>query len=155
MNKIKEIAEKSEGRVIVATLPKTEFTEPTEKGKEQKETTAPAKTQQGKAQAPTPPKKPLKTLEEKKAEFDRLNRLFYRQRCFEGAIKRINEYGESLAADTPNELESKSFRLILGSGYSNEDLKITNREVIADTLSYLSARIENTIEEIKAEILKG
>jgi hypothetical protein len=154
MDKIKEIAEKSEGRVIIATLPKREFTEPTDKGKEKKEPNAPAKTQD-KPKAPKVQDKPEKTIEQKKAEFDRLNRLFYRQRCFEGAIKRINEYGESLAADTPNELESKNFRLILGSGYSNEDLKITNREVIADTLSYLSARIENTIEEIQTEILNG
>lgn len=154
MNKIKEIAEKSEGRVIIATLPKTEFTEPTNEGKEKKEPNAPAKSQE-KPKAPKAQDKPEKTLEQKKAEFDRLNRLFYRQRCFEGAIKKIAEYSENLAADTPNELESNSFRLILGSGYSNEDLKITNREVIADTLSYLSARIENTIEEIKTEILKG
>ena len=152
MSKIKEIAEKSEGRVIIATLPKTNFVNPKEEGKK------PQPTQEKPTEKPEVPKaqdKPEKTIEQKKAEFDRLNRLFYRQRCFEGAIKRIKEYDENLAAESPNELESKSFRLILSNGYSNDDLKITNREVITDTLSYLSARIENTIEGIQTEILNG
>jgi hypothetical protein len=96
-----------------------------------------------------------KTLEQTKAEFDRLNRLFYRQRCFDNAVKKINDFAESLEADSPTELETKNFRLVLASGYNNEDVKVTNRDVIADTLNYLRARIENTIEEIQTEILKG
>jgi hypothetical protein len=147
MNKLKEIAEKSEGRVIIATLPKIETPENGENPESPKS--------KGKGTEPKHQDKPQKTLADMQAEFDRLNRLFYRQRCFEGAKKRIKEYSESLATESQTELESKNFRLILGSGYNNEDLKITNREVITDTLNYLTARIETAIEGIMDEILKG
>lgn len=151
MNKLKEIAEKSEGRVIIATLPKTETPENGENNEPTKN--------KGKAAEPKHQDKhqdkPQKTLAEMQSEFDRLNRLFYRQKCFESAKKRIKEYSENLSNESQTELESKSFRLILGSGYNKEDLTITNREVINDALNYLTARIENTIEEIQTEILKG
>lgn len=146
MNKIKEIAEKSEGRVIVATLPKQQ---PTEKGKEKKETTAPAKPLEENNQD-----KPQKSLAEMQADFERLRNLFHRKARFENAITKLKDYGKSLS-ESGEEIESEGFKLILGSGYNREDVKISNVVVIADCIKFLQARIESTIEGIEEDILKG
>lgn len=153
MNKLKEISEKSEGRVIIATLPKTEFTEPIEKGKEKKEPTAPAKPQE-KHQAPKAQEQPQKSLAEMQADFERLRNLFHRKSRFENAISKLKDYGKNLA-ESGEEIESEGFKLILGSGYNREDVKISNVVVISDCIKFLLARIETTIEGIEAEILKG
>lgn len=141
MNKIKEIAEKSEGRVIVATLPKQQ---PTNKGKENKEAAAPAKAQE----------QPQKSLAEMQADFERLRNLFHRKSRFENAISKLKDYGKNLA-ESGEEIESEGFKLILGSGYNREDVKISNVVVISDCIKFLLARIETTIEGIEEDILKG
>ncbi len=141
MNKIKEIAEKSEGRVIVATLPKQQ---PTNKGKENKEATAPAKAQE----------QPQKSLAEMQADFERLRNLFHRKARFENAITKLKDYGKNLA-ESGEEIESEGFKLILGSGYNREDVKISNVVVISDCIKFLLTRIETTIEGIEEDILKG
>ena len=144
MKNLKEVAEKSEGRVIIATLPKTGTTE---KGNEKKEPTAPAKPQEKPHQ-----EKPQKSLAEMQADFERLRNLFFRKSRFESAIEKLKDFDKNLK-QTGEEIESEGFKLILSSGYSREDVKINNVVVIADCVKFMLARIESTIEGIETAIL--
>lgn len=102
-------------------------------------------------------KKPsqLKSLQELQKEFDRLHSLFYRKKRFERALEDLDNYAKRLADREGVDLEAKDFRIILGSGYSNEDFKISNALVISDTIAFLKARIADTIARIEEDIIKG
>ena len=134
MSKLKEIAEKSEGRVIIATLPKQQLTE---KGHEVKTTNAQNK--QKEKDQDKHQEKPQKSLAEMQADFERLKNLFYKKTRFENAIVRLKDYSENLKK-SGDEIEDDNFRLVLGGGYNREDAKITNKAVIAECVNFLIAR---------------
>jgi hypothetical protein len=145
MSKIKEIAEKSEGRVIIASLPKTE---PTEKGQESKTPTAQEKPNEKRQE------KTQKSLAEMQADFERLKNLFNRKTRFENALVKLKDYSDSIKK-TGGDIESDDFKLILGSGYNREDIKISNKEVINECVKFLQARVASTVETIENEIVNS
>jgi hypothetical protein len=145
MSKIKEIAEKSEGRVIIASLPKAE---PTEKGQESTIQTAPEKPKEKHQE------KQQKTLVEMQADFERLKNLFNRKTRFENALVKLKDYSDSIKK-TGGDIESDDFKLILGSGYNREDIKISNKEVINECVKFLQARVASTVETIENEIVNS
>jgi hypothetical protein len=104
---------------------------------------------------PSQPETQPKSLQELQKEFDRLHSLFYRKKRFERALEDLDNYAKRLADREGVDLEAKDFRIILGSGYSNEDFKISNALVISDTIAFLKARIADTIARIEEDIIKG
>jgi len=99
--------------------------------------------------------KTTKTLEELQREFDRLSDLFNRKNRFQKALNDLAIYAKELKNEDSTNLESNEFKLVLGHGYSKEDLKLSNREVIAETVNYLRAKISATIEAIESQILNA
>lgn len=95
-----------------------------------------------------------KSLQDFKKEFDRLNDLFNRKNRFESALQKLSDFSNGLKDDDPNSLDSSKFTLILDSGYRGEEIRISNRLVICEALSYLRSKIYATVEGIEAEILK-
>lgn len=116
MKNLKEVAEKSEGRVVLVTMPKNE---PTTKGEKVKPTAAVEKPKE------KPQAKPQKNLAEMQADYERLRNLFFRKSRFENAIEKLKDFDKNLK-QTGEEIESEGFKLILSSGYSREDVKINN-----------------------------
>jgi hypothetical protein len=143
MKNLKEVAEKSEGRVVLVTMPKNE---PTTKGAAEITAKAPEKPKE------KPQAKPQKNLAEMQADFERLRNLFFRKSRFESAIEKLKDFDKNLK-QTGEEIESEGFKLILSSGYSREDVKINNVVVISDCVKFMLARIESTIESIETDIL--
>lgn len=143
MKNLKEVAEKSEGRVVLVTMPKNE---PTTKGAAEITAKAPEKPKE------KPQAKPQKNLAEMQADFERLRNLFFRKSRFESAIEKLKDFDKNLK-QTGEEIESEGFKLILTSGYSREDVKINNVVVISDCVKFMLARIESTIESIETDIL--
>jgi len=80
MKNLKEVAEKSEGRVVLVTMPKNE---PTTKGAAEITAKAPEKPKE------KPQAKPQKNLAEMQADFERLRNLFFRKSRFESTIESI------------------------------------------------------------------
>lgn len=143
MKNLKEVAEKSEGRVVLVTMPKNE---PTTKGAAEITAKAPEKPKE------KPQAKPQKNLAEMQADFERLRNLFFRKSRFESAIEKLKDFDKNLK-QTGEEIESEGFKLILSSGYSREDVKINNVVVISDCVKFMLSRIESTIESIETDIL--
>jgi len=149
MSKIKEIADKSAGRVIIATLPKQQ---PTENGQEVKTPNAqddPKEKQQDKHQ-----EKPQKSLAEMQADFERLKNLFFRKSRFENALERLKDFGKNIS-QSKEDIENDGFKLVLSSNLNRDEVRINNVVVISDCIKFLSARIESTVEGIEADILNS
>jgi hypothetical protein len=110
-------------------------------------------TNQNTSNASTEAVNKLKTLEDHQKEFERLNGLFNRKNRFQRALNELSIYAKELKNEDSSNLESNEFKLVLGHGYNKEDLKISNREVISETILFLTAKIKSTIENIEFEIL--
>ena len=103
----------------------------------------------------TETKEQPKTLDELKKQFDRLNTLFKNKQRFESALTSLNEFSTNILNEDQSNWESAKYSLILSSGYNREEIKISNKEVLIATISYLKSRIETTINTIEDDILKA
>lgn len=103
----------------------------------------------------TETKEQPKTLDELKKQFDRLNTLFKNKQRFESALTSLNEFSANILNEDQSNWESAKYSLVLSCGYNREDIKISNKEVLIATISYLKSRIETTINTIEDDILKA
>lgn len=100
-------------------------------------------------------KEKSKSLEERRKEFDRLELLFSKKARFELALDKLANFESGLQSEDPANFESGKFTLELSNSYNREEIKVSNKEVLFDVVTYLKSRISSKISTIEAEIMQS